>query len=454
MDLNGKKVLVAGLGISGVALCKVLAEKNAVITAYDERQEENLVDKISSLKNSGINFLFGEFKKSFLQDIDLVVISPGVPIDSEIVAHALESGIEVIGEIELAYRISKAPIFAITGTNGKTTTTSLLGEMFLNSNIKTYIAGNIGYPLVYAASEASEKDVIIAEISSFQLESIKEFRPKVSCIINITPDHLNRHKTLENYAKVKGRIFENQGSDEYVVLNYDDVIVRSLAHNARCSIFPFSRMNVLEFGSYVKDGKIYINSGKSEYYIIDINEIYIPGSHNIENSLAALSMAYIGGVPISTINYTLKNFKGVEHRIEFVGEIEGIKFYNDSKGTNPDASIKAIEALNPPIILIAGGYDKGSDFNELIKSFNKKVKALILLGETANKIYNAATENSFSKANIYFATDMKDAVIKAYEVSTKGDTVLLSPACASWDMFLNYEERGRIFKQAVADLRR
>lgn len=454
MDFKDKKVFVAGLGLSGKALCKVLNDLNAHVIAYDKKNNVSIEDSIKDINKSNIVFALGQYHKSMLYDVDLVIISPGIPIDSDIVKDAKNIGIDVIGEVEFAYRFSKAPIYAITGTNGKTTTTSLLGEMFLNSGKNTYVAGNIGYPLINATISAKAEDVIVAEISSFQLETIKEFKPQISCIINITPDHLNRHKTFENYRNIKSRIFENQRDNEYTVLNYDDKAVYGLAEKAKCKVFPFSRKEILKEGAYIRDNCLYIKFNGIEKMIIDIDKIYIPGGHNVENALAASSMAYIAGVDADIISYTLRTFKGVEHRIEFVDEVGGVKFYNDSKGTNPDAAIKAIEALKYPIILIAGGYDKGVEFDDFIKAFNGKVKKLILIGETAGKIYDTAVKYSYPKENIIMADSLENAVNIAYKSSIKGDCILLSPACASWDMFKNYEERGKIFKEAVAELRR
>ncbi|MEQ2130347.1 UDP-N-acetylmuramoyl-L-alanine--D-glutamate ligase [Caldanaerobacter subterraneus KAk] len=450
MELKEKRVFVAGLGVSGVALCRVLVNLGANVIAYDQKNEIALKEALEELKDLPVEIKLGDFKEEFLKGIELVVLSPGISLESEIVKKAKDMGLEILGEVELAYRLSKAPIYAITGTNGKTTTTSLLGEMFKNAGRKVYVAGNIGYPLVYAALEAGPNDHIVAEISSFQLETVKEFRPKISCIINITPDHLDRHKTFENYANIKGRIFENQREEEYVVLNYDDPVTWGLKERAKAKVFPFSRKKVLENGAYVKEGFLYLQNKK----VIKVEDIYIPGEHNLENALAASSVAYLSGIEVDAIETTLRTFKGVEHRIEFVAEIEGIKFYNDSKGTNPDASIKAIQALKTPIVLIAGGYDKGSEFDEFVKTFDKKVRKLILIGQTAQKIKKTALKYSYPEEDIFLVDSLEEAVRKAYEVAEKGDSVLLSPACASWDMFKNFEERGKAFKKAVMDLRR
>ncbi|MBE3579491.1 MAG: UDP-N-acetylmuramoyl-L-alanine--D-glutamate ligase [Caldanaerobacter subterraneus] len=450
MELKEKRVFVAGLGVSGVALCRVLVNLGANVMAYDQKNEIALKEALEELKDLPVEIKLGDFKEEFLKGIELVVLSPGISLESEIVKRAKDMGLEILGEVELAYRLSKAPIYAITGTNGKTTTTSLLGEMFKNAGRKVYVAGNIGYPLVCAALEAGPNDHIVAEISSFQLETVKEFRPKISCIINITPDHLDRHKTFENYANIKGRIFENQREEEYVVLNYDDPVTWGLKERAKAKVFPFSRKKVLENGAYVKEGFLYLQNKK----VIKVEDIYIPGEHNLENALAASSVAYLSGIEVDAIETTLRTFKGVEHRIEFVAEIEGIKFYNDSKGTNPDASIKAIQALKTPIVLIAGGYDKGSEFDEFVKTFDKKVRKLILIGQTAEKIKKTALKYSYPEEAIFLVDSLEEAVRKAYEVAEKGDSVLLSPACASWDMFKNFEERGKAFKKAVMDLRR
>ncbi|WKV09380.1 UDP-N-acetylmuramoyl-L-alanine--D-glutamate ligase [Thermoanaerobacterium sp. CMT5567-10] len=453
MDLRGKKVIVAGFGLSGKSLCKVLSMFGAKIFVYDSKSKEELKDDISEFKDSGITFCFKDVTDELLDGAEIVIVSPGIPIDSEIVALAKSKGIEVIGEVEFAYRLSKAPIYAITGTNGKTTTTSLLGEIFKNSGVRTYVAGNIGYPLVEAAVNANREDVIVAEISSFQLETIKEFKPVISAIINITPDHLNRHKTLENYVNIKGRIFENQSFNEYTVLNCDDKNMSSLFKKAKCKVFPFSSVKVLNQGTYIEDGKIVISINDVKNTIIDIDDIYIPGNHNVENAMVASTMAFLAGIDVNIINTTLKTFKGVEHRIEFVRSINGVKYYNDSKGTNPDAAIKAIEAMKGPIILIAGGYDKGVSFDEFTKSFNGCVRKLILLGETKDLIYQSAVKNGFSREDITIVNSLDDAVYAAYNMSMPGDNVLLSPACASWDMFKSFEERGKLFKDTVNSLR-
>lgn len=454
MDLKGKKVIVAGFGLSGKSLCKVLTMFGAIIFVYDSKSKEELKDDISEFKDSDITFCFKDVTDEFLEGAQMVIVSPGIPIDSEIVTKAKVKGIEVIGEVEFAYRLSKAPIYAVTGTNGKTTTTSLLGEIFKNSGVRTYVAGNIGYPLVEAAVKAGNDDVIVAEISSFQLETIKEFRPVISAIINITPDHLNRHKTLENYINIKGRIFENQSFNEYTVLNYDDKNMSSLFKKAKCKVFPFSRAKVLDQGTYIENGKIVISLNGEKNTIIDIDDIYIPGNHNVENAMVASTMAFLAGVDIDIINNTLKTFKGVEHRIEFVRCINGVNYYNDSKGTNPDAAIKAIEAMKGPIVLIAGGYDKGVSFDEFTNSFNGRVRKLILLGATKELIYESAVKNGFSKKDICIVNSLDEAVDAAYKMSMPGDNVLLSPACASWDMFKNFEERGKLFKDTVNSLRR
>lgn len=453
MDLKGKKIIVAGLGLSGKALCKVLTEFGAFVYAYDSKSENELKDILNELKDYNINYYFKEVSDELLKDAELAIVSPGIPVDSDIVTESINRGIEVIGEVEFAYRISKAPIYAITGTNGKTTTTSLLEEIFKNAGKTTYAAGNIGYPLVEAALRAGTEDYIVAEISSFQLETIKEFKPKISAIINITPDHLNRHKTLSNYINIKGRIFKNQDSHDYTVLNYDDKNIASLFKIAKCNVFPFSRTRVLEHGAYCANGKIVISFKGNKYPVINTDDIYIPGGHNVENAIVASSMAFLADVDISIIENTLKTFKGVEHRIEYVTNINGVKYYNDSKGTNPDAAIKAIEAMKGPIVLIAGGYDKGVSFDEFTKSFNGRVRKLLLFGVTKEKIYESAIKNGFSKDDIIKVNNLEEAVDEAYEIAKPGDNVLLSPACASWDMFNNFEERGKLFKDKVNSLR-
>jgi len=351
--------------------------------------------------------------------------------------------------MELAFCFAKAPIVAITGTNGKTTTTALVGELFQNSGKATLVGGNIGLPLI-SAVEDSPAEVIVAEVSSFQLETTSSYRPKVSVILNITPDHLDRHGTMEIYTEAKAKIFANQQANDYVVLNFDDPLTAPLANKAAAEKVFFSRREVLDRGVYIKEGNITVNIDGNEEYILPTKDVFIPGAHNLENALAAVAAASVMGVSKETISSVLREFKGVPHRLEFVAEVSGVKYINDSKGTNSFASIKALEAFSEPVVLIAGGRNKGSDFRDLALMIKDKVCVLVVLGECAEQLTAAVSETGFS--NIQAAGDLPQAVRLAAKAARPGDVVLLSPACASWDMFRNFEERGDMFKGLVLEL--
>ncbi|RKD27670.1 UDP-N-acetylmuramoylalanine--D-glutamate ligase [Caminicella sporogenes DSM 14501] len=452
MDLKDKKVLVVGMAKSGIHTVKILNKLGAKITVNDIKKENELGEILSEIKNICSDFILGKHPEN-IDKFDLIILSPGVPTDIEFVKRAKEKKIPIIGELELAYRLSKGKYIAITGTNGKTTTTALTGEIFKSAGFETFIVGNIGIAAISKALETDENSVLVTEVSSFQLETIKDFKPKISAILNITPDHLNRHKTMENYIEAKTRIFMNQNSsDDIVVLNYDNIETRNLSKKVKCKTVFFSRREKLDEGVFVENEYIVVKLDGNEEYICKVDEIYIPGNHNLENALAAVAISYSYGIKKEIMQKILREFKGVEHRLEFVDEIDGIKFYNDSKGTNPDASIKAIEALKGPLVLIAGGMDKGSSFDEFIDSFKGKVKTLILLGETSNKIKETAIKKGFN--NIFLVNNMQEAVTRAFNEAQKNDIVLLSPACASWDMYKNFEYRGRHFKDCVYNLRR
>ncbi len=444
-----KNILIIGLGMSGIASAEVANDMGYKICVYDNKPYDQ-IENIDKLKKLPINWVTNISEELF-NDIDLIVVSPGVPLNQPYILEARKRGIEVISEIEAAYRISEAPIIAVTGTNGKTTTTTLTGEIFKNAGYKTRVAGNIGKPLIYDCYNAEGDEVIVAEISSFQLESVKYFHPITAAMLNITPDHLDRHKTMENYINVKSKVFMNQIDTDYAVLNYDEPNAWGLKEGINSHIMPFSRKKRLNYGLYVDNGAVFYKIDDSEEKIIDVSDIYIPGAHNLENALAASAIAKIWNIKNKTVESTLKRFKGVKHRIEYVGEKNGIRFVNDSKGTNPDAAIKAIESVKGDIVLIAGGYDKGSDYYNFIKAFDDKVRYLILIGETAQKINVQARKLGFT--DIVELHSLRDAVVSAYKLAKSGDTVLLSPACASWDMFDNFEERGNLFKLYVNALR-
>lgn len=450
MDVRGKNILIIGLARSGIAAALELKKMGAKVTGSDVKPREALKD-IGHLETLGINLVCGGHPLKLLEGCDLVVVSPGVPSDLAILEEARKRDISVISELELGYCFAKAPIIAVTGTNGKTTTTTLIGEILKNDGRNITVAGNIGIPLIREIDEDGQKDYLVVEVSSFQLENILHFKPKISVILNITEDHINRHKTFENYIEAKARIMENQDEGDYTVLNFDDPIVTSLAKRAKSRVVFFSRQQELERGIFVKNGVIVIKENGNMYPILKTKELGIKGSHNLENALAAVSIAWLTRVNLNNMAETLKDFHGVEHRLEYVATIDGVKYINDSKGTNPDAAAKAVEAMEEPIVLIAGGYDKKSDFKDFVKSFEGKVKKVILIGATAGIIEKTARENGFFDTQR--AKSMQEAVGMASQSACPGDVVLLSPACASWDMFENFEERGRIFKEAVHSLK-
>jgi len=451
MDYAGKRVLIVGLARSGMAAAKALNSRGARILANDIKTEGQMKEEAEQLRALGAELYLGIKPDELVEQVDLLVISPAVPIWSTFVQKALSLGKEVISEVELAYRLCKAAIVAITGTNGKTTTTSLVGEIFKEAGKTTHVVGNIGTPFVGKVDEIGEKDIVVAEISSFQLEAVSQFHPKVCAILNITEDHMDRHKTMENYINTKMRIFKNSTYNDWVVLNGDDPETVKLKEKTKAKVLFFSRKRTLEQGAWVEEGQVMVDVGQGKERVCDVDDIFIPGSHNLENALAATLMARLMGVSPGSIASTLKTFRGVEHRIELVDTIDGINFYNDSKGTNPDASIKAIQAMKGPTVLIAGGYDKGGSFSSFIDAFGNTISHMVVLGQTADKLIRAAQEKGFM--NVHRVKTLDEAVIKAFSLATPGGNVLLSPACASWDMFKDYEERGRMFKEAVKALR-
>lgn len=450
MDLQGKNVLIVGTGLSGISAARLVAKLQGNAILYDEDdkvKEDEIQTRLGSCK---VEILTGEFKEDKMRMLDLAVLSPGVPLDTPFVGKLKSYGIKLWGEIELAYLFSKGRVLAITGTNGKTTTTALLGEIIKSYYKSVFVVGNIGNPYTDVVLDMKEETVTVAEISSFQLETIETFRPKVSAVLNITPDHLNRHKTMENYIAIKEKIAENQDETDTCVLNYDDPITRDMGKHLHTNIFYFSRLSRLDEGVYVDQDKIeYAHDGKV-LEICKLSELKLLGSHNVENIMAAIAMAIHAEMPLWIIRNVVTEFKGVEHRIEFVSKIKGVSYYNDSKGTNTDAAIKGIQAMVSPTILIGGGYDKDSEYEDWINSFDGKVKLLILIGQTREKI--AATARKCGFHDIILADTLEESVKIAANAALEGDAVLLSPACASWGMFKNYEERGRLFKEYVNKL--
>ena len=447
MDLTNKKVLVVGTGISGIGAVRLLVKANALPILYDSNETLKVADIQKKLDEISCEIILGNLEEETLKTLQLAIISPGVPVDSPLVLKLKQAGIKVWGEIELAYRCGHGRILAITGTNGKTTTTALVGKIMQDYFGKADIVGNIGTPYTDTARDSTDSTVTVAEISSFQLETIEEFKPKVSAILNITPDHLNRHYTMENYAAVKESITKNQDEDDTCVLNYEDEFAKSIGHRCKCKVVYFSSKRKLDQGIYFEDSVIYIADGKSIVKALNIKDMKLLGMHNVENVMAAIGMALSFQVPLLNIIETVKNFKAVEHRIEYVATKDGVDYYNDSKGTNPDAAIKGIQAMNRPTILIGGGYDKMSEYDEWIEAFDGKVKYLVLIGQTRDKIAQCARRHGFE--NIIMAESLEEALEISRQKAVIGDAVLLSPACASWGMFPNYEVRGAVFKQIV-----
>lgn len=451
MNLTGKTVTVVGSGISGIGAVKLLNQIGAKAVLFDENRDLT-IEKVQERLTPGVQaeIVIGELGEELVERTELAVISPGVPIDSPVVLRFKRAGKPVWGEIELAFNYEKGSVAAITGTNGKTTATTLLGEIIKAWGKTTYVVGNIGSPYTAQVLNTTEESVTVAEISSFQLESVYTFMPKVSAILNITPDHLNRHYTMENYAAVKEKIAANQTKEQVCVLNYDDEVLRAFGSETTATPVYFSRLHRVERGAYMEGTMIKYTDGSTVTEIIDVRDMLLFGAHNHENVMAAVAMAVSMGVPAEIIADTVRSFKAVEHRIEYVRTLKGVEYYNDSKGTNPDSTIKAIQAMPKETILIAGGYDKHSEFDEMIRVFGKTVVELVLLGATKDKIADAARKQGFT--NLKFAGSLKEAVEICRGDAREGQIVLLSPACASWDMFKSYEERGKLFKQYVNEL--
>ena len=449
---TGKKVLVVGTGISGVAATALLLEKGHDVVLFDGNAQLD-VDKFHD-KNPGlisVPLILGKIPEEVMDETGLLVLSPGVPTDLPMVEKFRERQIPIWGEIELAYAYAKGDIVAITGTNGKTTTTALTGQIMEAYFADVKVVGNIGIPYTSMALKTKEDTVTVAEISSFQLETIHEFAPKVTAILNSTPDHLNRHHTMEAYIQAKTDITKNQTKEQICVLNYEDEVLREFAVTCPATVVFFSSKRELTQGFYLEDKEIYYAHDGIKELVIHVDELQILGNHNYENVMSASAMAVAMGVPMTCIHDVLRRFQAVEHRIEYVTEKRGVRFYNDSKGTNPDAAIKGISAMNRPTYLIGGGYDKDNTYDEWILSFDGKVKELVLIGQTAEKIAACAHKHGFMNTVIF--EGFEEAILYCYEKSQAGDAVLLSPACASWGMFANYEERGRIFKDIVNNLK-
>jgi UDP-N-acetylmuramoylalanine--D-glutamate ligase len=447
MKLEGKKVLVFGTGKSGIGAVELLADQKAEIVLYDGNSELNPQDIQRKCGNRKVKIVLGDIQEELVETLDLIVMSPGVPTDLPIVDGFRAHGIPIWGEVELAYQCGKGDVLAITGTNGKTTTTALLGEIMRNAKDSVYVVGNIGTPYTSVVGMMKEETVTVAEISSFQLETIQDFHPRVSAILNITPDHLNRHHTMECYIAMKERITENQTKDDICVLNYEDEVLRKFGNETDVKVSFFSSAHILEEGIWLDQGEIRYSFDGKQGHLCHVDDLQLLGTHNYENVMAAAAMALAYGVDEDTVIRTICGFAGVEHRIEYVTEKNGVAYYNDSKGTNPDAAIRGICAMNRPTYLIGGGYDKGSSYGEWIDAFQGKVRELVLIGATKDKIAAEAEEHGFHA--IVKKDTFEEAVAYCAAKAKPGEAVLLSPACASWDMFKSYEQRGEIFKELV-----
>ena len=450
-SLKGKKVLIVGLGKSGKAAAKALNEAGAKVSVQDSKTSDKLDTQfIQYMQNEGITAYLGSVPED-MTSFDMLVLSPGVPPTLAHIEEARKAGIEITGELEMAYRLGEGQFIAITGTNGKTTTTTLVGEIFKAAGRDTAVVGNIGSPVVAEAAGSKEDKWLITEVSSFQLETTSWFRPVVSSILNLTPDHLNRHGTMEAYGAAKARIAAEQGPDEFLIINLDDPLAYALKDGTAATVIPFSRKTVPAAGAYLDGTRIMVRGlDGTDHFICDRSELKIIGDHNVENVLAASAIAFFAGIDPEIISAAVREFPGVEHRIEFSGNVDGVDYFNDSKGTNVDAAVIALKALKDGVILIACGDGKSQDFTELANHFKGCVEALVLLGRDAPIIEEAARKAGFT--NIYNCKDMPSCVRKAAELAKPGQKVLLSPACASWDMYDNFEQRGRHFKECVKEM--
>jgi UDP-N-acetylmuramoylalanine--D-glutamate ligase len=452
MDVAGKKVLLIGAARSGIAAARFLVDKGAVVALNDQKPLEKWSADAVALKEAGVGLLPGEPPSWLLDQLDLVVVSPGVPANIIPIRYAERAGAEVIGEVELAARYLKGRIVAITGSNGKTTTTSLIGELLRDAGFTVQVGGNIGRPLISMVESSSDDGWTVVELSSFQLETIKTFHPSIAVVLNVTPNHMDRYETFNDYAAAKHRIFMNQAEDDVAVLNADDPTVSSWAGGLRAKVMTFSVRTELERGVFLQGDELVFRWDEGEQDLLRVNEMKLRGLHNVENVAAALTVGIAAGAQIESMRTTVQQFNPVEHRLEFVEEIRGVRFYNDSKATSVDATLKALEAFandEGQVVLILGGKGKKAPYAPLEQLVQTKVRKLILIGEDAETIANELGEY----AQFERASDMKDAVERSFNAAEKGDVVLLAPACASFDMFESFEHRGKVFKGDVADLK-
>ncbi len=452
MNLTNKRVLVLGMARSGIAAAELLLHHGAIPILADSKSEDSFGDSLNSLRGTACQFRLGEDPIPLLDEADILLISPGVPIDAPVVLAAKEKGVTVTGELEMASVLLGGDMVAISGTNGKTTTTTLVGKIFENAGYVTHVAGNIGYPLSAVARVSKKTDVSVVEVSSFQLESIKTFHPKVAALLNITEDHLNRHGTMAQYIKLKQRLFENQKATDVAVLNMDDPVLLKMAGKLKGRVAFFSRTQKVENGACVEDDKIVWKWDGVTKTVCNVDQVLIPGPHNLENALAATAMTCAMGIPTPIIRHTLSSFTGVEHRIEKVRIFQSVTYINDSKGTNVDSTIKAVQSMKAPTVLILGGYDKHTDFMPLCKEIveSDQIAKVVVVGQTAKQIQQQLAEAGYTE--VTQAYSFEEAVDTARALAVAGGNVLLSPACASFDMFRDFEERGRVFKELVNNL--
>lgn len=451
MDLKGKKVLIIGCGKSGMGAAALLSRVGAQPVLYDENAEAS-PQEIRSRLAEGVTaeIICGSLPPEAEEAADVLVPSPGVPVDTPLIERFRKRGVPIVGEVELASLFDRGRVIAITGTNGKTTTTALTGQILQDHFARVFVVGNIGNPYTLAALETSPDSVTVAEISSFQLETTVQFHPRVSAVLNVTPDHLNRHHTMENYAAVKFSIARNQTREDVCVLNYEDSYTRSFGEQCPARVVYFSSARVLEDGYYLWEESIYRAVNGRKERLLGMEETHLLGVHNAENIMAAIAMAEASGVPMAEILESVRRFEAVEHRIEFVAKKKGVVYYNDSKGTNPDAAIRGIQAMHWPTILIGGGYDKQNTYDEWIEACRDKVKLFVLIGQTREKIADCIRAHGME--NYVFADSFQEAMEVCSSRAQAGEAVLLSPACASWGMFPNYEVRGKQFKEYVYQL--
>jgi len=453
MNYEGKKVLVTGMARSGIAAAQLLRSAGAQVTVNDSKTAEELGEGLSVLQGLELEWQLGCPAEPLLPGKDVLVISPGISVNAGFVQKAREMGLYVIGELELAWQLSQGALVAVTGTNGKTTTVSLLGEVFKNAGRVTHVVGNIGYPYSLAAMVSQPEDVIVCEVSSFQMETADTFHPHVALLTNITEDHLNRHGTMEVYTEMKMRLFRRQTADDWAVFNADDPGLKGLSRQVRSRVIQFSRKKEVREGAFVREGEIVFRLDGRERTVCHVEEVRIPGPHNLENALGAVCCAAVMEVPLPVIRHTLRTFRGVEHRIESVRVLDGVEYFNDSKGTNVDSTLKAVETMTRPTVLILGGYDKKVSFDPLSREIQARrdmIRETVLIGETAPQIEESLRRAGYD--HILRAGSLKEAVMTCRQIAEEGWNVLLSPACASFDMFKDYEERGRIFKMIVNEL--